>query len=93
MGKRLLVLLPLFLLKSQEGASQLHLKPITDSLVKAVSLRILPQNFYNQHLGFFCKQELRLQKLSSLPVYFRIGAKEHVDYLERKPNTIWKPGH
>jgi hypothetical protein len=48
----------------------------------------LPQNFYNQHKGYFCKKEDGLQKLTGLNLFIRLGSKNNVDYLERKPNTI-----
>jgi hypothetical protein len=51
------------------------------------SLSILPQNFYATHLGFFCKQELQMQKRTRLNVAVRLGSKDYVDYLEQKPNT------
>ncbi|MCU7552367.1 hypothetical protein OCK74_24825 [Chitinophagaceae bacterium LB-8] len=44
----------------------------------------MPQNFYNQHLGFFCKKEDQLQKQSKLNLFIRLGDKRHVDYLEGK---------
>jgi hypothetical protein len=74
--------LNLFLLISIKAASQLHLRPVPDSLPAKVSLKVLPQNFYIQHLGFFCKKEVQLQKITSLPVYIRLGSKEYVDARE-----------
>jgi hypothetical protein len=47
----------------------------------------LPPNFYTNHLSFFCKKEIQVQKITAMPVYFRLGSKEYVDQLERKPNT------
>ena len=76
------------LLNSWEAASQLHLRPYGDSIAQKVSLRVLPQNFYSQHLGFFCKKEVQLQKLTRLPVFFRLGEKSYVDRLEGKPYTL-----
>ena len=37
---------------------------------------------YVRNLGFFCKQELRLDKVTGVPVRFRLGSKEYVDHLE-----------
>jgi len=76
------------LLNSLKAASQLHLKPHADLLPKNYSFFALPQNFYNQHLGFFCKREIDVQKTTSLPLFIRLGSKEYVDYLERKPNAV-----
>jgi hypothetical protein len=74
------------LLISLKASSQLHLRQTIDSGKRNVQLRVLPQNFYTKHMGFMCKKELQLQKLMALPLYFRLGTKEYVDRLERKPN-------
>ncbi|MDQ3278752.1 MAG: hypothetical protein M3Q06_10525, partial [Bacteroidota bacterium] len=67
------------------------LPPQRDTLVQSLSIRVLPQNFYNKGLSFFCQKELQLQRLTSLPIFIRLGSKDHVDYLEQKPNTTWRP--
>jgi hypothetical protein len=82
------LLLIVLLLNSTKAASQLNLKPSADTVEKKFSFRLLPQNFYNQNLSYFCKKEVQLQKLTALPIYIRLGSKEYVDYLERKPNAI-----
>ena len=78
------------LLNSMKAAAQLNLMQSTDTIKKEISLRVLPQNFYNQNLGYFCKKEVQLQKITSLPIFIRLGSKEYVDYLEKKPNAIKK---
>jgi hypothetical protein len=90
MGRMSFFFLLLVLLNSLRAASQLNLKAHTDTVEKKISLKALPQNFYNQSLGYFCKKEIQLQKLTLLPLYIRLGSKEYVDYLERKPNAIRK---
>jgi hypothetical protein len=84
------LLLTVLLLNSTKAASQLILKPSADTVEKKFLFRLLPQNFYNQNPGYFCKKEVQLQKLTTLPIYVRLGSKEYVDYLERKPNAIKK---
>jgi hypothetical protein len=32
---------------------------------------------------------LQLQKLTNVNVFFRLGSKNYVDYLERKPNATY----
>ena len=81
------VVLMLFLNPSQTGAQHLSV-PKADSVGQWHGLQVLPQNFYNQHLGFFCRQEDLIQKKTKLPVYFRLGSKAYVDYLEKKPNAV-----
>ena len=91
MCKASFLFLLLFVLNSTRSAAQFNLKPDSDTAAKDFRMRVLPQNFYTQHLSFFCRQELRLQKLTSLPVYFRAGLKDYIDYLEKKPNAAWLP--
>jgi len=84
------VFLIVMLLNSMKAASQLSSRQSTDTVEKKNLLRLLPQNFYNQNLGYFCKKEVQLQKLTTFPIYIRLGSKEYVDYLERKPNAAKK---
>jgi hypothetical protein len=90
MGGMLSFFLALMMLNSMKAATQLTFRQPIDTGEKKISLKPLPQNFYNKNLGYFCKKELQLQKIIMLPVYIRLGSKEYVDYLERKPNAIKK---
>lgn len=74
----------MFVLKS---ASQLSFRAKADSLSAIEKKIFLPQNFYNQHRGFFCKKEDQLQNTTGLPLFIRLGSKSYVDYLEQKPNA------
>jgi hypothetical protein len=84
----IVILVGVFLLNSFKAASQLNLRTPVDTLNKKVTLKVLPQNFYNQQSGYFCKKEVQVQKAVALPLYIRLGSKEYVDYLEQKPNAI-----
>jgi hypothetical protein len=90
MVRTLMIFLAGFLLNSSEAASQQHFRTLPDTAHKKISLKPLPQNFYKESLGFFCKKELQIQKAVKLPVYFRLGTKQYTDYLERKPNSHFK---
>ena len=90
MRKVLLLFFFLTLYVATKLAAQLRLLPAKDSFFLPKSIRVLPQNFYTQQLSFFCKKEVQLQKLTSLPLYLRAGSKDYVDYLERKPNAVWQ---
>lgn len=47
------------------------------------SVQPLAPNFYTRGFGFFCRQELKLQK-ANIPVNFRLGSKAACDKLEGK---------
>ena len=87
MGRSMFIFLLPLLLNSLKAASQLNLKQPLNRTEKKISIRPLPQNFYNQRMGFFCRNELQLQKKTGIPLFIRVGSKEQVDYLEQKPNS------
>jgi len=45
-------------------------------------------DFYTRNFGFFCKRELQFEKVTRIPVRFRLGSLQYNDYLEQKPNSI-----
>lgn len=51
-------------------------------------LTILPSSYYVQQLGIFCTTELKLQKMTSVPLRIRLGSLEYVNWMEGKPNAV-----
>ena len=54
--------------------------------------KILPPitvNYYSAHLGFFCKQEIKMEKITKLPFKFRLGSVQQCDWMEGKTNSLY----
>jgi len=49
---------------------------------------IFKPTIYTRDLGWFCKKELQLDKITPLPVRFRLGSLNYVNWMEQKPNAI-----
>lgn len=58
-------------------------KVIADSS-RPFFFRLLPEDYYSKNLSFFCKKELQIEKITRLPLRFRIGNLEQVNLLEGK---------
>ncbi|HVS96959.1 MAG TPA: hypothetical protein VHE54_10745 [Puia sp.] len=39
---------------------------------------------YTDHLGFFCKEEIGIQRTLHIPIFFRLGSLEYCNKLEGK---------
>ena len=50
----------------------------------SAKLFILPGNYYTQHFGFFCKKELIFEKVTKIPLRFRLGSLQECDRMEGK---------
>ena len=61
---------------------RLSLPDINNSKIFATPF--LSPAFYSMQLGFFCKQEIKFDKLTKIPFRFRLGSVEECDRLEGK---------
>ena len=44
----------------------------------------IDKDYYHNNLGFFCKKEIQLEKMTMLPFRFRLGSLDYVNKLEGK---------
>ena len=61
----------------------------TDGFNKsALYVNLLPVDYYSTQLGFFCKQEIKMEKITKVPFKFRLGSVQQCDWLEGKRYAI-----
>ena len=64
---------------------QAHPSVINSSCIGSLkSIQTIPFNYHMQQLGFICKAEWKLEKISPLAFRFRLGSLDYVNYLEGK---------
>jgi hypothetical protein len=59
----------------------------TPSQVRFTLLNVPTPAYYPNSLGFICRKELQLDKITPIPFRFRLGSLEYVNWLEQKPNS------
>ncbi len=47
-------------------------------------LHVISQDFYSNKLPFFCEKELQIEKLTKVPLRFRLGSIDYCNKLEGK---------
>ena len=48
------------------------------------AIQVITPNYYTDRLGYFCKQEIKFEKSTRLPLRFRLGSIADCDRLEGK---------
>lgn len=70
----------LTILKDNSPTGFLKKPPVSKPTYKP----FLPGDFYSKQLGFFCKQEIKMDKAIKIPFRFRLGSVEQCNWLEGK---------
>lgn len=61
---------------------------VTANKISISPYMLVSPSFYSNNLAFFCRQELKFEKVTKIPFKFRLGSVQQVDYLEGKKGTI-----
>jgi hypothetical protein len=73
--------------KALQKKSEFAAPNVANNFRLPVRLTVIPANFYTSKFGFFCQQELKIEKFTSIPFKFRLGSVAAVDRMEGKPNS------
>ncbi|ASZ10326.1 hypothetical protein KTO58_24080 [Chitinophaga pendula] len=66
-------------------ASKVLLSPVAAAApVYLLATPVGATDYYNQHFGFFCKREWKLEQRTGLPIKFRLGSYDHAQQQEGK---------
>jgi len=68
--------------------SRMKMPVLNDTTGKRIVWNPISSSLYVNSLGFICKKELQIDKVLTLPVRFRLGSLDYVNYLEQKPNAV-----
>jgi hypothetical protein len=81
-----------FLLKNnlKRFDTSIHRMPLTLLVTKRENLKSpVAENFSTCAYGFFCREELRIEKTTKMPIRFRLGSLEQCNYYEGKNGKLF----
>ena len=53
-----------------------------------VQVQLVQSNLYTKDLGFFCRQELKIEQQTRVPLRLRLGNMEYCNWMEQKAGSI-----
>lgn len=74
----------MLLLQNLLKSAPISLIPIHKPPVSIAPKQLISPGLYVSQLGFFCKQEIKLEKITKIPFRFRLGSVEDCDRMEGK---------
>lgn len=79
---------PQIFVPDKKNEKYVSLKPLYIQLSPHSPINPISQSLYADALGFVCKKEWQLEKITTVPFRFRLGSLDYVNFLEQKPNAI-----
>ena len=73
-----------FIQKNKAGTSDSISFAPPDHLNKSINFSTIPADFSTCNYGFFCKEELKIEKATGLPIRIRLGSLQQCNYYEGK---------
>jgi len=50
---------------------------------------VVSAKFYTKNIGFFCRQEMKLEAVTKIPLKFRLGSVQYCDWIEGKKGSSY----
>jgi hypothetical protein len=73
-----------FISKNKTSASDSVSIVQLQQLSKSINFSTIPGDFSTCNYGFFCRQELKIEKATKLPIRIRLGSLQQCNYYEGK---------
>ena len=78
--------------EAKKGLLVFPKKPVNTSVLQSIPAPLTPMTMkppvspgvYAENLGFFCRQEIKLEKATKIPFKFRLGSVQECDRMEGK---------
>ena len=68
-----------------KAVTLMHPRPVLAAWNRDILRDVYGSGSYMSNLGYFCRKEVEIEKMTHLPLRFRLGSLQEVNRLEGKP--------